>query len=94
MSADTSAASDRVPPVVLATACGIRREKALRVLAVSLAAVLSGQGALLGLVVRQPARRLYVSDATVLSPSLITGDRFFSLRALYREATPTREDRP
>ena len=68
MSADTSAASDRVPPVVLATACGIRREKALRVLAASLAAVLLGQMALCALVARQPALRLYVSDTTFLYP--------------------------
>lgn len=75
MSADTSAASGRVPPVVLATACGIRREKGLRVLAASLAAVLLGQGILLGVVARQPARRLYVSDTTLLSPGVFEESR-------------------
>jgi hypothetical protein len=68
MAADTSAASEGVPEVVLATARARVEGRRLGALAGALAAVLLGQVLLLGFLTRRPYLRLYVPDTTLVTP--------------------------
>jgi hypothetical protein len=75
MPGDISAAKSPVPAVVLATARGLRREMALRVAALALGLAVLGQAALLGVVSRRPALRLYVPDSSLVCHFLMEGAR-------------------
>jgi hypothetical protein len=75
MATDTSAASERVPEVVLATARVRVQGRRLGALAGALAAVLISQVLLLGILIRRPNLRLYVPDTSLVTPFLCEAPR-------------------